>query len=71
MTNPGILRGDSMPKVREKRSSSKSGLFFDETCKIIMQFDDLGHFFNNFCNFGVFLAQNEKYTKITFFLSKN
>ena len=30
-----------------------------------MQIDDFGCFLNNFCNYGVFLAKNQKYPKIT------
>ena len=33
--------------------------------KIIQQFKFLGRFFNNFCNFWVFLAPNQKSPKIT------
>ena len=39
--------------------------FFDEMWKIIGQIDDFGRFFNNFCNFGVFIAKNQKYPKMT------
>ena len=35
--------------------------FLDEMWKIIKKFDDFDRFFNNFCNFGVILGQNEKY----------
>ena len=55
-----------MSKVREKRSTSKSGFFFNEIGKIIRQIHDFGRFLNNFCNFGVFLAKNQKYPKMTF-----
>ena len=48
-----------MSKVQEKSSMSKSG-FFDEMWKIIRQNDDLRRFLNNFCNFGVLLAENKK-----------
>ena len=40
--------GDSMSKVREKRSTSKSEFFVDEICKIIRRFDDFGCFFEFF-----------------------
>ena len=46
--------GDSMSKVREKRSTSKSGFFFNEMWKIIGQIDDIDRFFDNSCNLGVF-----------------
>ena len=46
--------GNSMSKVREKRSTSKS-----------RQFLWVGPFLNNFWNFWVFLAQNKKFTKRT------
>ena len=49
-----LKEGDSMTKVREKRSMSKSGFFFNETCKIIRQFDDFGRFLTTFNNFGMF-----------------
>ena len=49
-----IHMGDSMSKVREKRSQSKSGFFY-EMPKIIRQMDDFGRFLNNFFfNFGEF-----------------
>ena len=54
-----------MSKVREKRSTSKSGFFFNEMWKIIGQIDDFDRFFNNSCNLGVFLAKNPKYRKMT------
>ena len=57
--------GNSMSKVREKRSTSKSGFFFNEIWKIIGQIDDFDRFLNNFCNLAVFLAKNQKYPKIT------
>ena len=56
--------GDSMSKLREKRSTSQSGFFFNEMWKIIGQIDDVDPFFNNFCNYGVFLAKNQKYPKM-------
>ena len=62
--------GDSMSKVREKRSTSKNGFFKNEIWKIIGQIDDFGRFFNNFCNFLVFLAKNQKYPKITILIIK-
>ena len=49
-----------MSKVREKRSTLKSGFVFDKILKIIRQVDDFGRFLNNFCNFEVFLARNKK-----------
>ena len=56
--------GDSMSKVWEKRSMSKSG-FFWWNVKDNRQKDDFGRFLNNFCNFWVFLANNPKYPKMT------
>ena len=59
-------KGDSMSKVRDKRSMSKSIIcFVEEMGKIIRQMDDFGPFLNNFCNFRVFLDKNQKYPKIT------
>ena len=63
-TNATTLLGNSMSKVREKRSTSKSGIFY-EMWKIIGQIDDFDRFLNNSCNLGVFLAKNQKYPKIT------
>ena len=57
--------GDSMSKVREKRSTSKSGFFFNEMWKIIGQIDDFDRFLSNSCNLGGFLAKNQKYLKNT------
>ena len=51
-----LPQGDSMSKVREKRSTLKSGFFFNEMWKIIGQLDD---------NLWVFLAKNKKYPKMT------
>ena len=45
--------GDSMSKVREKRSTSKSRFFY-EMWMIIRQLDDFDRFMNNFWNFGLF-----------------
>ena len=61
--------GDFMSKVREKKSMLKSG-FEKKMWKIIRQFDNLGRFLNNFYNFKVFLAQKEKYPKISVIFSK-
>ena len=60
-----VQLGDFMSKVREKRSTSKSGFFFYEMWKIIGQIDDFDRFLNNSCNLGVFLAKNQKYPKMT------
>ena len=49
----------------EKKGQHQKVDFFDEMWKITRQIDDLGRFLNNFCNFGVFLAKNQKYPKIT------
>ena len=62
--------GDSMSKVREKRLMSKV-FFLNEMWKIIRQIDDFGSFLNIFCNFGVFLAKNQKTQKILFWKSEN
>ena len=56
--------GDSMLKVREKRSTLKSGFFFNEMWKIIGQIDDFDHVLNNSCNLGVFLAKNYCFEKV-------
>ena len=53
-------------KGPKKKSTSKSGFFVvDEMWQTICQFDDFDNFFNNFCNWEVFLTQKEKYPKIT------
>ena len=53
------IAGQFHVKCLRKRSTSKN-----EMCKILRKFDDFGHFFkNNFCSFGIFFAQNEKYPK--------
>ena len=52
-------------KGPRKKVNVEKWIFFDEICKIIRQFDDFGRFLNIFWNFGVFLAQNEKYPKMT------
>ena len=54
MAKPFQLLGDSMSKVWEKRSTSKSGFLFNEMWKIIGQIDDFDSFLNNSCNLGVF-----------------
>ena len=46
--------GDSMSKVREKRSTSKSGFFFNEMWKTTSQIDDVGRFWTTFVIFGCF-----------------
>ena len=53
-------------KGPRKKVNIQKWIFVDEMYNIIRQFDDFGCFFNVFfCNFVVFLAQNEKYPKIT------
>ena len=58
------VMGDSMSKVREKRSTSKSWFFWRNVkdYKVNWWF---WPFLTNFCNFGVFLAKNQKYPKMT------
>ena len=64
------LLGDSMSKVQEKSSTSKSGFFLNEMWKIIRQFDDFGCFFLiTFYNFKVFYpkrknTQNDSFDEI-------
>ena len=50
----------------EKKGQCQKDDFFDEMWKIIRQIDDFGRFLNNFCNFGVFLAKNQKFKKHCF-----
>ena len=54
-----------MSKVREKRSTSKSGFFSNKMWTIIGKIDDFDRFLNNSRNLGVFLAKNKKYPKMT------
>ena len=51
---PILYKGDSMWKVREKRSTSKSGFFVDEMWKIIRKFDDFDRFLTTFGILGCF-----------------
>ena len=41
-------------RSEKKRSTSKSGFFFNEMWKILRQNDNFDRFFNHFCNFWVF-----------------
>ena len=50
-------------KGPRKKVNVKKWILFDEIWKIIRQIDDFGRFLNNFCNFGVFLAKNQKSPK--------
>ena len=52
-------------KDPRKKVNVKKWIFVNEMWKIIKQNYDIGRFLINFCNFGVFLAQNQKYPKIT------
>ena len=60
-----ITNGRFHVKGPIKKVNVEKLIFFDEIWKIIRQIDDFGRFLNNFCNFGVFLAQNEKHPKMT------
>ena len=59
------LKSQFHVKSQRKKVSVEKWIFVDEMWKIIGQSDDFGRFLNNFGNFGVFLAKNRKYPKIT------
>ena len=52
-------------KGPRKQVNVEKWIFFDEMWKIISQIDDLCRFLNNFCNFGVLLAKNQKFPRMT------
>ena len=70
LSGVNILSNCQLPRAIPCQRSEKKGQrqkvdFFYETWKIIGQIDDFDRFLNNSCNFGVFLAKNQKYPKMT------
>ena len=49
-------------KGPRKKVNVDKWIFFDEMWKIIRQIDYFDHFLNGFCNLGMFLAKNLKYS---------
>ena len=54
-------------KGPRKKVNVEKCIFFDEMLMIIRQIDDFGRFLNNFGNFWVFLAKNQKIPKNEYF----
>ena len=58
------IRGQFHVKGPRKKVNVEKWFFFNEMWKITRQVDDFGRLYN-FCNFGVYLAKNQKYPKMT------